>query len=168
VLSPWHRVCFEIGRPLSQRQLISLLIRPEPGYHFTAMPILTPFAQITSMFVKTKPQVRRGCHADSRPLLQTICHSLRVRRIQGWFARRVAALAGLVIYSCIVVLVGILSYRDGDLLAGPDGQACCVAAVKSTHDVGVVVIYAAVIVVRLVEAKGKVVVAKEVRHFIME
>jgi hypothetical protein len=54
------------------------------------------------------------------------------------------------------------------LLGCPDSQACCIAASKLTHDSRVVIVYAAVVIVLLVEAKEKVVFVKEVGHVIVE
>jgi hypothetical protein len=74
----------------------------------------------------------------------------------------------LVVHSCIVSLVGISPYGDGYLLACPDSQAYCIAASKPTHDGRVVIVYAADVVVRLVEAIRNVVIVKGVGHFVVK
>lgn len=120
------------------------------------------------MWTVTLPWEGMEFHLDARPLLEAICHSFCVWIIQLWFTCHAAAFAGLVIYSCIVSPVEIFPYSDGYSLACPDSQACCIAASELAHDIRIIFFYAAFGVVLLVEAEGKIVFVKEVRHFIVK
>jgi hypothetical protein len=73
------------------------------------------------------------------------------------------------IYSCIILVVGIASYGDGYLLACPDTSwTCVVATSKSTHDIRVIIISATFAIVLPAKSEGKVVFAKEVGHVLVE
>ena len=73
------------------------------------------------------------------------------------------------IYPCIILPVGISSYRDGYLLACPDtSRTSAIATGKSTHNVRVILTYATLAIVLLVELEEKAVIAKEVGHVVVE
>ena len=89
--------------------------------------------------------------------------------IQLWFNRCLTTLARLIIYSCIISLVGIFSYSDGYLLASPDtGWTRTIATSKSTHDICVITVHAIFAIVFVVKLEEKVMLAKEVEHIIVE
>jgi hypothetical protein len=132
------------------------------------MTVPTPFTQIASMRAVTPLREGRGIHPDTRPLPEPICHSFSVRRVQLWFARPPAAFAGLVIHPCVVSLVGVSSYGDGDMPGCPDSAARWLAARKPAHDGGVVLVDAAVVLVLVVEAEEKVVCVEEGGHVVVE
>jgi hypothetical protein len=85
-----------------------------------------------------------------------------------WFTRRPVILATLMIYSCIISLVGIYSYSNSYLLT-------CLAISwiygitisKSTYDIRVIIFHAALTVVLLVKVEEKIMLAKEVGHVIV-
>lgn len=89
--------------------------------------------------------------------------------IQFWLTWRPATLAALMIYSCIISLVGISLYSDNNLLACLDTSwTYAITTGKSTYNIHVIIIYATFAIVLLVKLEEKVVLAKEVGHVIVE
>ena len=80
-----------------------------------------------------------------------------------------AILARLMIYPCIISVVGISSYSDGNFLARPDsGWTKLIATNKPAHDIRIILVHATFAIVFVVKMEVESVVAKKVGHVVVE
>lgn len=112
-----------------------------PSEAIPTMTSLAPFAEMRMMRALGFARVRWWNHHNPAPFFEAIRNPFCVRvLVQGRAAQLLALLAPLVVYAGVVLaLLGIHSYGDGDLFAGPTiRRTSRVVATETAHDVGVV------------------------------